>query len=101
MFWIALAAQLSAPTPTNFHWVSYDDVPQYLIEKNNGTWAVGTRLVVAPSGKLERCDIDTSSGVAELDEYTCVLLLKRARFQPARWTDGSPVYGAYRTVITW
>ena len=32
---------------------------------------------------------------------TCDLIKKRARFQAARWTDGSPVTGVYNTTVAW
>jgi hypothetical protein len=101
MFWIALAAQLAAPAPLNYPWIGPEDVPQYLGLRGEGVWFIPTRLVVAPTGQLERCEVELSSGITELDRHTCALLLRRAKFQAARWTDGSAVYGVYRTVIAY
>ena len=36
-----------------------------------------------------------------MDAYTCGIIEKRARFVPAKWVDGSPVYGVLRADIVW
>jgi hypothetical protein len=98
----AAAAQLSAPVPLNLkEWVTPSDWPPYMLQKTDVWWDVGVRLVVAADGTLRACIIQTRSGSSDADQLTCDLIRKRARFQPARWTDGSPVTGVYSTTVAW
>jgi TonB family protein len=102
MFWIALAAQFTAPIPTNLNkWFSPDDVPEYLLRKSNGVWLVGVRVTVTPDGLIQSCQIEASSGIPELNTYTCALLTRRAKFHPAQGDDGNPAFGVHRTYVLW
>lgn len=101
MILIALAAQLSAPVPTNLErWFSHNDVPIGELEFDKPK-IVPFRAVVAPNGKLQDCQILFSSGSAAVDRLTCKLVKQRARFKPAIGLDGKPAYGAYRSAATW
>ena len=102
MLWIALAAQLSAPVPTNLpNWFSYDDLPPYLIEREPGHWLVGVRVTVGPDGAVRECRVESTSGTQRLDEFTCRRIEQRANFEPGRSSDGSAVLGIYRAAIPW
>ena len=106
MFWIALAAQLAAPLPADARapavWalVSADDFPAYL-QIAGVSRTVYTRTIVRPDGSIEKCGAETTSGDAKLDAYTCAIIEKRAKFLPAKWIDGSPVYGVIRFPVSW
>lgn len=101
MLWVALAAQLSAPVPTNFRsWFSPDDFPQH-VRAEGVTRVVFTRTTVRPDGSAQDCAPEASSGDAQVDAYTCGLILKRGKFQPATWIDGSAAFGIFRTPVTW
>ena len=101
MFWTALAAQLSAPEPfQRGSWFSDSDMPSY-IQTAGISRRVLTRLLVSPDGKVESCSAEVSSGEVRVDRDTCSLMMERTKFRPARWTDGSPVYGVYRLVFDW
>jgi hypothetical protein len=107
MLLVALAAataatQLSAPVPKNLSdWFRHDDVPMYLMVQENGVWLVPVRMSVAADGSLETCDVEVTSGERRLDQLTCRLLMKRAKFKPARWADGTAAVGVYRTYAKW
>jgi len=102
MLWIALAAQLSAPVPTNLaDWFVYDDFPAYLIDREPGVWAVGVRVTVGSDGRIQRCEVESSSGEARLDELTCRKVRESATFRPAMSAGGSAAPGVYRTYIAW
>lgn len=102
MFWIALAAQLSAPTPLNLNnWFYAEDTPRYLTDKDNGLWLVGVRLNVSPQGVLQSCEIESTSGIPKLDDFSCRTLVHRAKFKPAQWIDGNPTVGVFRTSVKW
>jgi hypothetical protein len=88
--------------PLNLNkWFYADDTPQYLIAKENGLWLVGVRLSVSPDGVLQGCEVESTSGIPQLDSFTCRTLEHRAKFKAARWADGSPAYGIYRTSVQW
>ena len=60
------------------------------------TYYVGYALVVDPRGKVKQCRVEESSGLANLDKYTCRLASIRARLLPATSSGGEPTYGVYR-----
>jgi TonB family protein len=66
-------------------------------EKGN----VGFRLVVGPNGRVTRCDIMQSSGSRALDEGTCQILRRQARFTPARDAAGNPVADVVVSRVNW
>jgi hypothetical protein len=51
--------------------------------------------------RTQDCAAERSSGDAKLDLYTCAIILKRAKFEPAKWVDGSPAYAIVRAPVTW
>ncbi len=59
------------------------------------------RLEIAASGKVTNCTITGSTGHSELDAATCSLVIKRARFEPARGSNGEPVSGTYSSAVKW
>jgi hypothetical protein len=104
MLWIAFAASasLSAPVPKNLgKWFYADDVPPYLIAKGDGLWLVGVRIGVRPDGAIDGCQVEASSGIAQLDAFTCRKILRRAKFVPATAADGKPAFGVFRRSIMW
>ena len=59
------------------------------------------RLDIASDGRVTNCTITSSSGYPALDQATCALVSKRAKFQPARGNEGQPVAGSYANTIDW
>jgi len=106
MMWLALAAQLSLPVPANLRVpdvravFSTDDFPAYL-QAAGVSRTVYTRTTVQPDGTIQGCVAEVSSGDTKLDAYTCAIIVRRARFLPAKWTDGTPVYGVIRVPVSW
>jgi TonB family protein len=106
MFWIALAAQISAATlvggrvPDVRAVFSADDMPAR-VQREGVSRTVYTRTVVRPDGTTQGCGIEESSGDTGLDGYTCALIVRRAKFAAAKWSDGSAVYGVIRVPVTW
>jgi protein TonB len=75
-------------------WVTNADYPAAAMrEEREGK--VGFTLDVSPEGRITKCAISSSSGHADLDSATCVLLQRRGRFHPTK--SG----GSYSNVITW
>lgn len=101
MFWIAAAAQVVAPFPEKAtSWFSLDDMPIYLLKQGPGLWQVPIRVTVEPQGKLRSCEVEATGGIADLNRLTCRIVMRRAKFQPAR-IQGAPAIGVYRTSIMW
>ena len=105
MLWIALAAaQMSMPVAIGVSDVravfSVDDMPEY-VQHQGITRFVLTYTTVGPDGTARYCSVDPSSGDPQLDRYTCAIILKRARFEPAKWVDGTASYAVLRVPVTW
>lgn len=103
---LASAAQFSLPEvvgltiPDVRSVFSADDMPTY-VQADGVTRFEFTRTTVNPSGKAQDCAAERSGGDPKLDAWTCAIILRRARFQPATWIDGSPAFGVLRVPVTW
>lgn len=62
---------------------------------------VFVRLLVGADGRISRCDIDESSGRADLDSATCRIILDRYRYRPARDAAGRPVPEVVHMAQVW
>lgn len=81
-------------------WITQSD---YKTSWINRGWAgsAGFRLQVGANGRVEGCQITRSTGYAALDEATCALVTRRARFDPARNGAGEKVSGSYSSTVRW
>jgi protein TonB len=52
---------------------------------------VGVLFTVGVNGRVTRCTVTRSSGVAELDRLTCRLIQDRFRYRPSTDSSGRPV----------
>ena len=101
MFWIAAAAQLSAPYSLDPRAVfSPDDMPGYVQIAGINRY-VPTRTTIRPDGQAQDCTTERSSGDPKLDALTCAIILKRAKFLAPRWVDGSAVFAVLRVPVSW
>lgn len=92
----------SKPTPRGQSeaWITSVDYPSSMLRKKAaGTTTVGLR--VAADGRVENCVVQSSSGSTELDETTCRLLMRRARYQPALDKDGNGVTMPVQYSMNW
>jgi TonB family protein len=105
MIWI-LAAQLGLPLALGVPYsdvrsvFSAEDYPAYL-QQAGQSGTVYTRTTVRPDASIQSCTVERSSGDPNLDAYTCGIIVKRAKFVPAKWTDGLPAYGVIRVPVSW
>lgn len=77
-----------------------NDYPSEAVRKElEGT--VLPRVDVDAQGKVVRCQIAKSSGVPELDETTCRLLVERGRFKAATNRKGRPIAGKWSKRVAW
>ena len=80
--------------------ISQDDYPPDALDANEqGT--VSVRLDIDSSGKPSGCIVLSGSGSKSLDEQTCKLLLKRAKYLPGRDRQGNPVAGSVTGRVRW
>jgi TonB family protein len=95
-----MTAVTAAVPATKQPWFEFHDYPMKAFQKH---WEGVTRfdLVVDPSGRVANCTISQSSGHEVLDKTTCSLASFRARFVPARGSDGESTYGVYRSQAIW
>jgi TonB family protein len=77
--------------------VSPDDYPESIFQRSRGG-TVYVRLTVDSHGRLERCDIEQTSGNSDFDQRTCNLLTRRivgeGQFTPSRDASGYPTTGS-------
>jgi TonB family protein len=80
---------------------SYDDYPAEALKKNEqGT--VQAELTIGSDGRVRACKVIRSSNSESLDTATCNIMMRRARFKPARDAHGNPTEDTYTTPpITW
>ena len=94
---VSQAAKARGNLPSLF---STDDYPQSALRnEESGTTAV--RLTVGPDGRVSDCSITASSGSTTLDNTTCSILRRRARFTPAKDQNGNPTTDTTTTRIRW
>ncbi|MEQ8411987.1 MAG: energy transducer TonB [Erythrobacter sp.] len=62
---------------------------------------VGFRALVDAEGRATQCQVANSSGHALLDEATCKLIARSARFEPARGAAGEALPGEYSGTLQW
>lgn len=96
----AVPASRATPRSSPGSWLSDADYPSRAQrEERSGT--AGFRLEIGPDGRVTNCTITSSTGHSDLDEATCRLLPRRARFRAATAAGGSPVSDTYNGRITW
>ena len=81
-------------------WISTDDYRTSWINREM-TGTARFRLEIAATGRVTKCTITGSTGHDALDQATCQLLERRARFQPARTGSGEPIAGSYESAVRW
>ncbi|TZG28128.1 energy transducer TonB [Sphingomonas montanisoli] len=81
-------------------WVTPEDYPSGDMRAGNqGT--TGFRLEVDAGGKVTNCTVTSSSGFPSLDTKACQMLMRRARFSPAKNTEGQGVPASYSNRVRW
>jgi protein TonB len=79
---------------------SESDYPQDAI-RNEETGTVTVSLSIGTNGRVTGCSVIGSSGSSSLDRATCRVLQSRARFTPAKLSNGQPTTDTYTQRITW
>jgi TonB family protein len=79
---------------------SSDDYPAAALRAEE-EGAVEFRIEVGKDGRVGACTITVSSGSPALDSTTCQLITMRARFRPARNSEGQPTGDSFSGRIVW
>lgn len=97
---VPAAANCSEPYAEGEYWIRDGDYPAEALRKGE-QGATGYRLDVDARGCVTGCTIVHPSGIPALDEATCPLLMRRARFRPAIDVNGAPIASTYSNVNWW
>jgi len=73
--------------------INPDDYPPLALRQNH-EGRVAYRLQYGRDGRATNCTVTASSGYAELDDATCSIMVRRARFAPGQ-------SGTHDDVVTW
>jgi TonB family protein len=96
----ALAAVSQATPVDRGSWFSPDDYP-IDAAKHGIEGSVTFDLDIDATGKPTACRVTSSSGAQVLDQATCDLAIRRARFMPATGQDGKAVPARYSDQAVW
>ena len=80
--------------------ISGDDYPADA-QRNDEQGSVRVTLAIGTDGRVTGCSVVGSSGSRSLDNATCRILRSRARFTPAKLSNGQPTTDSYSQTITW
>jgi protein TonB len=84
------AAPAPPPTAWPFSRFTADDYPAAALRAQEQGRVV-YRITIGTEGRVSGCEVRISSGSAALDAATCRIVRSRARFTPARDSEGRPV----------
>ena len=93
-------ANAAAPTSSIPSLFAVTDYPAEALQRR-AQGIAGFRLQISGTGRVEKCDIQRSSGNAALDEATCRVIMKRSHFRPATNAAGHAVASVYTGTIHW
>ena len=99
---LALAAGAAALTPAVIRHMDLTpaDYPSDALLRGQQA-RVGVVVIVTPEGKPETCRLAQPSGVETLDLTTCRVVLRQARYDPARDGEGRATYARSRYNFAW
>lgn len=95
----AVTGSLLSPQDVQDVFAADDYPPAALARGEQGATAI--QVITRPDGTVDSCKVVVSSGHPELDMATCPIVRERAIFNSPRGAHGKPVYGAFRSVVTW
>lgn len=81
-------------------YVSDSDYPASAI-RSEEAGTTRFRLSVGANGRVEQCEVTASSGSSALDAATCRIMKSRAKFTPARDSDGRATGDSVTSAIKW
>lgn len=93
-------ASKASPKGNPANWATTDDYPpSSLRAEEQGT--TGFRVEIGTDGRVTSCSVTKSSGHSGLDDATCKLVTRRAKFTPAKDASGNPIADSYSNRVRW
>lgn len=90
----------ASPRGNPGEWITNNDYRTSWI--NRGYEGVaGFEVQIDDRGRVTECSITRSTGYSDLDNATCRLLERRARFNPAKDSSGNAISGSYSSSVNW
>lgn len=80
--------------------ITSDDYPS-AAQRNNEEGVTAIAYDIGVDGRISNCRVTSSSGSATLDETTCTLSTRRARYKPAQDAAGNPIASKGTRRIRW
>lgn len=96
----AVAPLAARPRNDPQGWASANDYPAREL-REGAQGLVRYSLSIGADGHVTSCVVTASSGHPGLDQATCRLIARRARFEPATDSDGGRVTGSYAGSVRW
>lgn len=93
-------SKTASPKNEPGRWIRSDDYPSQA-RREGREGVVGVSLRIGVDGIVSTCQVTRSSSTQALDEATCRLIQRRARFRPATDASGQAVEGSYSTSVRW
>jgi protein TonB len=81
--------------------INGEDYPASALRAEVGNVATRVVLTIGVDGRVADCRVSRSSGNAAIDAATCRVLARRARFRPARDSNGTPVSSTVSGKLRW
>lgn len=95
-----LSGVMAASPTTPLPWFEMDDYPVWAFQRRQ-QGVTAFELLVGLNGRPVNCAIISSSGSDALDRQACNVAMRKARFAAALDANGAPVFGTYRSKVTW
>lgn len=90
----------ASPKGRRANWITTEDYPGSAQRAGEeGTTAI--KVQIDEEGRVTSCSVTGSSGSAALDDATCKLYQRRARFNPAKDAAGNPMATTYNDRVRW
>jgi protein TonB len=95
-------SQAVGPSPKGrrAEWITTDDYPGSA-QRAGEEGTTGIRVQIDAEGRVQSCTVTQSSGSSTLDDATCRLYQRRARFNPAKDTAGNKIATSYNDRVRW
>lgn len=94
-------AKTLAPRPINpSSWIKNEDaLPWPSRGFREGQGVLRYTLLVDEEGRAQDCDVEATTGSRKFDRRACQLLEERARFEPARGSDGKAIEARFTASV--
>lgn len=90
----------ASPKGRRATWITTEDYPGSA-QRAGEEGATAIKVDIDSEGRVTSCAVTASSGSSALDDATCKLYQRRARFNPAKDTAGNAIASVYTDRVRW